>query len=551
MWLTRVDLLAALESVEISVVWTVPLIILSTFLSMGIRFVRWHYLLRVNGFLVPTRDSLRIYLAGFAMVLTPAHVGEIFKSLLLRSRHGLPLKATVPVVVSERLFDLIAIMLIVSLSAGWNTSPLRGTLVTGVVAVALVASFGLVRWAGLAVVRSVSDLPDERAQDLWFVSAARVAVRAAAPRSAVVCLALSVASWQVAATAILLSLASTGIRIGFVDSSYVFAYGTALGAFSLLPAGVGVAGSTMILELGTADIPLEIASISILTVRVASVWLAIGIGIAMLVALTRRLTWPDLYFEPHHFDRIAPHYESQIAPHLRRHNLRKKIEPMLAALGSRRSLTGVDLGCGQGWYATELARRSGHRVLGLESSRIQLEKAMESNDETCLPSCFVVGDMLKLPLKSSSVDFAYSINAFHHTGSATDQGSALAEAARVLRPGGMFLLHEMNVSNPLLRFYLSYVFPVVRSIDEGTETWLDPRNLPSLPEMLLDRVQYFTFVPDFLPGPLLGPTRWLESRLESSRLRRYSVHYMAVYVRLPGEGDPEPAISGAASVQNT
>lgn len=421
----------------------------------------------------PTRDSLRIYLAGFAMVLTPAHLGEVVKALLLQWRHDSPLKTTVPIVVVERLFDLIAILVIAAAGAIWSGRPLAGALIVVVLAPSLLGLYVAVRW----VSESLGSRTTEEGRQEWLTRAAEVAERVFVPRVAAISLALSTLSWLVAASALLVTLRSAGVVIGSADASYAFAYGTAFGAFSLLPAGVGVAGSVMILELQSAEVPAALAGSSdlivpsVLVVRLFSVWLAVGAGVAMLVVLTRRLTWPDRYLDVSHFEEVAPHYESQIPSHLRQHVLQKKLSPMLDMLADRQGLRGIDLGCGQGWYANELASLTGHDVLGIDSSRAQVSKGAE-NANLQSATAFVSGDMTELPFRADTLDFAYSVNAFHHIDTMERKRAALAEVARVLKPGGLFFLHEMNVSNPLLRVYLSYVFPLVRSIDEGTEQWL-------------------------------------------------------------------------------
>ena len=115
---------------------------------------------------------------------------------------------------------------------------------------------------------------------------------------------------------------------------------------------------------------------------------------------------------------------------------------------------------------------------------------------------------------------------------------------RVLKPGGCFFVHETNPQNPLFRFYMGYVFPILKSIDKGTEIWLEPRKWQSRIELKLDDVKYFTFLPDFLPAWLLRPFLALERRLETSRLGHLSVHYMAIFRKLPKSEMTPPQLSG-------
>ena len=46
-------------------------------------------------------------------------------------------------------------------------------------------------------------------------------------------------------------------------------------------------------------------------------------------------------------------------------------------------------------------------------------------------------------------------------------------------------------------------------------------------------MQYFTFLPDFIPRALMRPALWLEARLERSSLARYSAHFLLILERAP------------------
>src|SRR5690606_25257494 len=145
----------------------------------------------------------------------------------------------------------------------------------------------------------------------------------------------------------------------------------------------------------------------------------------------------------------------------------------------------------------------------------------------------VQADAQALPFESNSFDFVYSINAIHHILEAGSQDRALAEIVRVLKPGGIFMLHEINTENPVFRWYMGYLFPLIKKIDEGNEEWILPTALPKPPGAgwAESSIEYFTFLPDFIPRAILSALSGLERALEDSRFRRMSAHSQACLIK--------------------
>jgi SAM-dependent methyltransferase len=114
----------------------------------------------------------------------------------------------------------------------------------------------------------------------------------------------------------------------------------------------------------------------------------------------------------------------------------------LAGLGE--GATVLDAPCGYGRIAIPLARR-GHRVTGLDLSRVQLDEARRRLDE--LPGVdleLVQGDLRALPFGDDSFDAV--LNLFTSIGYTGEEGDAqlLRELARVVRPGGRMVLETMH-----------------------------------------------------------------------------------------------------------
>jgi 2-polyprenyl-6-hydroxyphenyl methylase/3-demethylubiquinone-9 3-methyltransferase len=108
--------------------------------------------------------------------------------------------------------------------------------------------------------------------------------------------------------------------------------------------------------------------------------------------------------------------------------------------GSPAGLTLVDVGCGGGLLAEELAAR-GCDVTGVDPSEGSLEVARAHAAESGLSIEYVVGRAEALPVPDGWADAVVCCDVLEHVGSV---GAAVAEAARVLRPGGLYLYDTIN-----------------------------------------------------------------------------------------------------------
>lgn len=100
-----------------------------------------------------------------------------------------------------------------------------------------------------------------------------------------------------------------------------------------------------------------------------------------------------------------------------------------------------DIGCGVGMPALELARQKHLRVEGVNVSSAQVEAATRSAVEAGLETQahFQVANALQLPFEAGHFDGAWFFESIFHMG----HTEALAEAARVLKPGGLLLLTDV------------------------------------------------------------------------------------------------------------
>ena len=86
----------------------IPLVITGWF----VLFARWHLLLKNSKIFIPKKDSLLIFLSGFALTIIPGKVGELIKSQLLKTKFEVPRSKTVPIVMLEQFYTLIGLVII-------------------------------------------------------------------------------------------------------------------------------------------------------------------------------------------------------------------------------------------------------------------------------------------------------------------------------------------------------------------------------------------------------------------------------------------------------
>ena len=101
----------------------------------------------------------------------------------------------------------------------------------------------------------------------------------------------------------------------------------------------------------------------------------------------------------------------------------------------------ADIGCGDGYLTLEMARWA-RTVVGIDRSEPVLKRAEALAARRRVTNVeWMKGDLSRLPLGDVSVDVALLSQALHH---AADPESAVAEAVRILRPGGRLLVLDLR-----------------------------------------------------------------------------------------------------------
>src|SRR5262245_3413637 len=215
--------------------------------NYAVRFLRWQYYLRKVGVTtVRAGDSLQVFLAGFALTVTPGKLGEAVKAVLRRGSHRISMAKTAPIVIAERVTDLVALMLLALVGGvGRDVDPRlllvgAGLVVAGLVVVSVdpIAKAAIAIAGRLPLLRRIAHrLDDAHAHTAILL----------APKPLMIATALAMVSWFFECVAFWVVVRGfPGAHIELLRATVFYAATTVAGALSFLPGGLGVTEAGML-----------------------------------------------------------------------------------------------------------------------------------------------------------------------------------------------------------------------------------------------------------------------------------------------------------------
>ena len=262
--------------------------------NYGVRVLKWEYYLARLGIRgVGKFDSALVFLSGFVLTVTPGKVGEIFKSAVLARTHGISAARTAPIVVAERLTDLIGIIILIVL----GTAGFSGGMVWAIVGACLVAlGITLILWQRpLQALVEWMEHGSERSRK--WAPKAREAVTSlrvlASPGALLWPSFLSIIAWGFEGLALYYLLVGFGVSAPVPLVVFFYSTATLAGAVIPVPGGLGVA-ETMIQEqlVQLGGVAPGTATAAMILVRFATLWWAVLVGFMALGVL--RIRYPSL-----------------------------------------------------------------------------------------------------------------------------------------------------------------------------------------------------------------------------------------------------------------
>ena len=256
-----------------------------TFENYFFRFIKWHFYLKQIGVKgLHWLESMRIFVAGFPLAVTPGKVGEALKGVWINKKTGVPVGKGVSVVLAERISDGLAVLGLSTLGViaypqYWYGFIIVLALLLLVVVLSQIRPFAY--WA--------LDLGEKIPLVKRFMGGIRDFYEGSfavfRPSSTILAVFLGLISWfgeGVGLYFILVGLGYPGGGQTLGLAVFILSFSTVIGAVSALPGGLGAAEASITGMLALLmGMPSAHASAATLLIRLATLWMGVFLGLVV------------------------------------------------------------------------------------------------------------------------------------------------------------------------------------------------------------------------------------------------------------------------------
>ena len=275
--------ISSLESNSITFKYEyVPLILIFVVISWIPLYFRWRLLCKNLGLEIPFRSDFLVYLAGLALYITPAKLGELLRSQILREKFGIQRTQTTPLIFIEKFYDLLGA--VIASSIGILYFPQIGIIVLGGLIISIIIF--VIFSSKITFDKSIILLskfkfskkfiePLSKSHEILKTS---TKIKIFTPS-----VILSLLNWVIISFAVFYVLKALNIEsLGFPEVVSTYASSLFLGALSFLPGGLGITEGSFVGLLNIQGIDLATGVVVVIIIRLFTLWFGVLIGFIAL-----------------------------------------------------------------------------------------------------------------------------------------------------------------------------------------------------------------------------------------------------------------------------
>jgi len=267
--------------------YAVILVLLLTSVNFFVRFLKWHYYLRLLKIDVSFTNSLLIFLSGLVMSVTPGKFGEVLKSFLLKNISGTPVSESAPIIFVERITDFLSVLLLTIAGAVFFDYGLVTVIITSAAFVALTIIINN-RRLSLGIIGYLEKIKFIGKNITKIHSAYEASFKMLRFKPLYEMTFLSILAWLPECFGFYIILTNFNVQVSVFWSIFVYTFSIIIGALTMLPAGIGVTEGSLTYFIFNQTGVMNTAVSATIIIRIATLWFAVIIGIISLSYFKKR-----------------------------------------------------------------------------------------------------------------------------------------------------------------------------------------------------------------------------------------------------------------------
>lgn len=277
------SLLSALESFN----WIfIPVMLILITIAYFIRFLKWNFFLKSVYVQLNLKDNLFVFFSGLGMTITPAKVGEIWKGWLIKDINGESLSKTVPVVITDRVTDLIGLIILSLVGILYYTS---GIYILIALILIFVGFFVAVRSKKISgkIISILENRAGKYSKDIKTMHATFLQLMK--PKNMILMSFLSAFAWFFECFALYFVIVGFGQSLSVILSTFVFSFASLVGAVSMIPGGLGIAEATISGMLQYFGLTSTISVGVMIIIRFGTLWYGAILGFLVYFIFRKKI----------------------------------------------------------------------------------------------------------------------------------------------------------------------------------------------------------------------------------------------------------------------
>lgn len=250
------------------------MIVLTT-IGYLIRYIKWDIFLRKAGLNLEHKENLFVFFSGLSMIVTPGKLGEIWKSWLIRDITGDQLSKTLPVVIIDRVTDVVSLLFLSFVGISYYKDGISFLFILSFCSICFYFALRSDSISGKIIVlleKRFSKYTND--MQLMHVTMNKITE----PRIFISLSLLNAIAWFFECMGLYYVIIGFGQYMSISLSTFIFSFSSLIGGISMVPGGIGVAEAGISGLLIFNGVSPELAVGIALILRLGSFWYGAVLG---------------------------------------------------------------------------------------------------------------------------------------------------------------------------------------------------------------------------------------------------------------------------------